>query len=176
MRPTSQAGAPPNTRRSHYSALRVSDPSAAQINASVAGFDRLYGLTVEEVSAERASAHVVVGDHLRQPYGLVHGGVYATVAESLASLATALAVAGDGNLAMGLSNSTNFLRPMTEGRIHAVATRRHAGRTTWIWDVECRDDEQRLCAITRMTVAVRPAQARVGDRDATPPARPDTLT
>ncbi len=131
-----------------------------QINQAVAGFDRLYGLQLVSVSELQAQAHVQVSDELKQPYGLVHGGLYASIAESLASLATALAVAKDDCFAVGLSNSTSFLRPMTEGTVHATATRLHAGRTTWIWDVHCRDDGGRLCAVTRMTIAVRRASAQ----------------
>lgn len=131
-----------------------------QINDAVAGFDRLYGLRLISVAEQEARACVRVQDELKQPYGLVHGGLYASIAESLASLATAVAVAKDDCLAVGLSNSTSFLRPMTEGTVHATATRLHAGRTTWIWDVHCRDDAGRLCAVTRMTIAVRPASAQ----------------
>ena len=61
----------------------------------------------------------------------------------------------DGKIAIGLSNQTSFLRPITEGTIHAVATRKHRGRTTWVWEVEITDDQGRLCVLTRMTVAVR---------------------
>jgi len=68
---------------------------------------------------------------------------------------TAVAVAGDGKLAMGLSNQTSFLRPITQGTIHATARARHKGRTTWVWEVEISDDDGRLCVLTRMTVAVR---------------------
>jgi uncharacterized protein (TIGR00369 family) len=98
---------------------------------------------------------VPVRDAIKQPMGLVHGGVYAAIAESLASMATWQAVAADGRRAMGLSNATSFLRPITEGTVHASATRRHRGRTTWVWDVDITDDAGRLCATTRMTVAVR---------------------
>ncbi len=58
---------------------------------------------------------------------------------------------------MGLSNQTSFLRPITEGTIHATARVRHRGRTTWVWEVEITDDDGRLCVLTRMTVAVREA-------------------
>ena len=119
-------------------------------------FDGLYGLEILEVSDERATAQVPVSDRVRQPMGLVHGGLYAAIAESLASMATARAVWEDGSMAMGLSNSTSFLRPITEGTVHATATRRHKGRTTWMWDVDITDDQGRLCATTRMTIAVRP--------------------
>ena len=121
----------------------------------VGGFDALYGLELIEVTPERASARVVVRDELKQPYGLVHGGVYASIAESLTSIATGVSVMEEGKAAMGLSNQTNFLRPITQGTIHASAVRRHGGATTWVWEVEMSDDEGRLCAITRMTVAVR---------------------
>jgi 1,4-dihydroxy-2-naphthoyl-CoA hydrolase len=62
----------------------------------------------------------------------------------------------EGSVAMGMSNSTSFLRPITAGTIHAHAIRLHRGRTTWLWDVTISDDDGRICALTRMTIAVRP--------------------
>jgi 1,4-dihydroxy-2-naphthoyl-CoA hydrolase len=121
------------------------------------GFDALYGLEVTELSPERVAGSVTVRDELKQPAGLVHGGVYAAIAESLASIATAIAVGSDHKLAMGLSNQTSFLRPITDGTIHAVGIRKHRGRSTWVWEVEMSDDLGRLCVLTRMTVAVRDA-------------------
>lgn len=135
-------------------------PSPEQINGALRGFDRLYGLELLSCSDTEASAQVPVREELKQPAGLVHGGVYASVAESLASLATALAVFEDGDMAMGMSNSTSFLRPITTGVVHAHATRLHRGRTTWVWDVRFSDDEDRTCAVTRMTIAVRPRPAQ----------------
>jgi uncharacterized protein (TIGR00369 family) len=98
---------------------------------------------------------VVVRDELKQPAGLVHGGVYASIAESIASLGTMFKVIDGGKVAVGLSNQTSFLRPITGGTIHAVARVKHRGRTTWVWEVEMSDDAGRLCVLTRMTVAVR---------------------
>jgi uncharacterized protein (TIGR00369 family) len=77
------------------------------------------------------------------------------MAESLASMATALAVASDGKQAMGSRTPRRSCGPITEGTVHAVARRIHRGRTTWVWDVEITDDQGRRCAITRMTIAVR---------------------
>jgi uncharacterized protein (TIGR00369 family) len=119
------------------------------------GFDHLYGLVFTELSDELVRGEVVVRDELKQPAGLVHGGVFAAIAESLASIGTAFVVMKDGKHAMGLSNQTSFLRPITEGTIHAAAHRKHRGRTTWVWEVEMSDDEGRLCVLTRMTIAVR---------------------
>ena len=109
-----------------------------------------------QITEELARGRVEVGDSVRQTMGLVHGGVYASMAESLTSMATAMTVAADGRTAQGLSNQTSFLRPILAGTIHAEARRRHRGRTTWVWEVDITDDEGRLCALVRMTIAVRP--------------------
>ncbi len=137
----------------------MSTASAEQINAALQGFDRLYGLEMLSYSDTEVRAEVAVRDELKQPAGLVHGGVYASIAEAMASLATALSVYEQGDVAMGLSNNTSFLRPITQGTVHAHATRVHRGRTTWVWDVRFSDDAERTCAVTRMTIAVRPAPA-----------------
>jgi 1,4-dihydroxy-2-naphthoyl-CoA hydrolase len=120
-------------------------------------FDALYGLEVLEASSDEVRAQVQVRDAVKQAMGLVHGGVFASIAESIASMATYFAVAEQGKVAMGLSNQTNFLRPITQGTIHAFARCRHKGRTTWVWEVDITDDEGRLCALVRMTIAVRDA-------------------
>ena len=146
----------------------MSFPSAEHLAAATQGFDRLYGLQLLACSDTEVRAQISVREEVTQPLGLVHGGVYASMAESMASMATALAVFGQGEMAMGLSNNTSFLRPVTEGTVHAHATRVHRGRTTWVWDVRFSDDADRTCAITRMTIAVRsPPDGRA------PPARPD---
>ncbi len=134
----------------------MSIPPVAHLNQVLLGFDRLYGLELVELTDTDARARVVVRDELKQPAGLVHGGVYASLAESLTSLATGMTVIDEGHVAMGMSNSTSFLRPVTEGAVHARATRVHRGRTTWVWDVTFTDDDGRTCALTRMTIAVRP--------------------
>jgi 1,4-dihydroxy-2-naphthoyl-CoA hydrolase len=121
------------------------------------GFDGLYGLEILEATPELGRAQVRIRDELKQVFGLVHGGVYASIAESLASICTGMSVFPEGKTANGLSNQTSFLRPMLEGTIHAVAVRKHAGRTTWVWEVEQSDDQGRLCVLTRMTIAVREA-------------------
>jgi len=149
----------------------MSLPSAEHLDAVVQGFDRLYGLQLLSCSDTEVRAQLTVRDEVKQPAGLVHGGVYAAMAESMASMATAVAVMGQGEMAMGLSNSTSFLRPVTEGTVHALATRLHRGRTTWVWDVRFSDDADRTCAVTRMTIAVRKAP----DGQA-PPARLASVT
>lgn len=118
----------------------------------------MIGLVLTDLSDSVAAGHAPVRDDLKQLAGLVHGGVYASIAESLASIATQVAVAPDGKVASGLSNQTSFLRPITEGTMNATARVRHRGRTTWVWEVEIEDDQGRLCVLTRVTVAVRDAR------------------
>src|SRR5437660_9281706 len=98
------------------------------------GFEGVLGLEFTELTDEVVRGHVPVQDQLKQPYGLIHGGVYAAIAESLASWGTATGVMAEGKIAVGLSNQTSFLRPVTQGAITATATRIHRGRTTWVWD------------------------------------------
>jgi 1,4-dihydroxy-2-naphthoyl-CoA hydrolase len=119
-------------------------------------FDGVYGLEVvaDEGPDGPLRARVRVRDELCRA-GVLHGGVLCAVAESLASQGTLAAVAADGRVAMGLSNETSFLRPFTAGHVHAEARPVHRGRTTWVWTVDHRDDEGRLGAQSRVTVAVR---------------------
>ena len=118
--------------------------------------DEVLGFEILEANSATASARMPVENRVRQPFGIVHGGAYAALAETLVSAATYAAVAGRGNIAVGQSNHTNFLRPVSEGVVHASAQARHRGRTTWVWDVDFTDDGGRLCATSRVTMAVRP--------------------
>jgi 1,4-dihydroxy-2-naphthoyl-CoA hydrolase len=120
--------------------------------------DGTLGVEWIEAGEETARARIPVADKLKQPMGLVHGGVFAALAESLASAATYMAVREDGMVAVGMSNHTTFMRPITDGTIHGEARRRHRGRSTWLWDVEITDDDGRVCALSRVTMAVRPAR------------------
>lgn len=129
--------------------------SSLPAQVSPAGFDHLYGLELVELDHQLAVGTVSVREELKQPLGIVHGGVYAAIAESLASIATARAVSADGKIAVGLSNQTSILGSITGGGIHAVARARHRGRTTWVWEVEISDDRGAVCALTRVTLAIR---------------------
>ena len=117
------------------------------------------GLEVDalvEVGERTGRLPVVPG--VCQPMGIVHGGVYASIAESLASMGTADGVLSLGKVPLGMSNNTSFLRPVSSESVHAKATAMHRGRTTWLWDVEMRDDNGKLCATSRVTIAVRDAR------------------
>jgi uncharacterized protein (TIGR00369 family) len=125
-------------------------------------FDALLGTEWLDDDPDRARVRVSMRDELRQPVGLLHGGVMSSLIESVCSRATALAVLDDGMMAMGQSISVNFIRPITEGHAEVIAGARHRGRTTWVWDAEVKDASDRLCALAQMTIAVRPALGRAG--------------
>ena len=119
--------------------------------------DDVLGFELLEANGDRCLARCPVERRVQQPFGLVHGGTYAALAETMVSWATVIAVGPEGNLAVGQSNNTSFMRPVTSGHVNAEGTPRHRGRTTWVWDVEFTDDEGRVCALSRVTLAVRPA-------------------
>jgi 1,4-dihydroxy-2-naphthoyl-CoA hydrolase len=118
--------------------------------------DDALGFELLEASPERVRGRFTAEKRVQQPFGLVHGGAYMAFAESMASVATFMAVAGDGNIAVGQANDNHFFRPVTEGSVNADGAPIHRGRTSWVWDIRFTDDEERLCASSRVTIAVRP--------------------
>jgi uncharacterized protein (TIGR00369 family) len=116
------------------------------------------------------SCTVEVHDGLKQPMGIVHGGIYCAIAETLASMGAAREVgltaepatesASDrlDTVVMGQQNNTTFLRPVTGGHIRAVANCRHKGRTTQVWQIDMFDEKDRLCSVAQVTMAVRPGR------------------
>ena len=121
-----------------------------------AHFDDLIGTEWLSDDPDDARVRLQIRDELRQPFGLMHGGVMSTLVESVCSRATAGAVWEDGMAAMGQSIDVSFVRPVTEGGVEVRAKARHRGRTTWLWEAEVLNDEGKLCALARMTIAVRP--------------------
>ncbi|MBI2691931.1 MAG: PaaI family thioesterase [Solirubrobacterales bacterium] len=113
------------------------------------------GFHVDAVEVGRVTGHFAVENQVRQPFGIVHGGAHAAFAETLASVGTFRAVAESGNVAMGMSNNTTFLRSVNSGVIHAEAIALSQGKTTWVWDVTLKDEQDRVCAVSRVTIAVR---------------------
>lgn len=116
----------------------------------------ILGIEHTNLGEETAEARFEVASKHKQPFGLVHGGAFAAMAEGLVSEATMHAVGPDGFVAQGMSNNLNFLRPVFSGEVRANARRLHRGRTTWVWDVDMTDDAGRLCCTARVTIAVRP--------------------
>lgn len=122
-------------------------------------FEGFLGLRWEELSSDAARVSLTVRDDLKQPLGLLHGGIYSAVAETVASVATARAVWRDGISVAGLSNAAHFLRPVTGGAVHVLARCRHRDEHEWFWSHEFCDDDGRLCAVVDVRIAIRPRPA-----------------
>ena len=113
------------------------------------GFDDAVGTTILEADGDHVVAELTVGPGHHQPSGIVHGGVYATLVETTASVGASLWL-GDGRFAMGITNSTDFLRPVREGTLRAVAEPLQRGRTMQLWQVSITDEQQRPVAVGRV--------------------------
>ena len=113
------------------------------------------GIVVDEANAEIVRAHMPVTPMAFQGFGIVHGGVYAVIGEAVASVGTYVAVSDEGKRPLGMSNSTTFMRPVSDGTVHATGRPIHRGRTTWVWDIDMTNDDGKLCATSRVTIAVR---------------------
>jgi uncharacterized protein (TIGR00369 family) len=119
--------------------------------------DGTLGVEVLGQEGDLVRGRTPVSDRVLQPYGIVHGGAILALAESLASMGTAIGVIEEGKLAMGQEISASYLRPISEGHINALARIRRKGKTAWNWEVEVTDDEGHLCTLVRLTIAVRDA-------------------
>jgi 1,4-dihydroxy-2-naphthoyl-CoA hydrolase len=125
----------------------------------VSPFSGLLGIEWLSNDPDDARARIEVRDELKQPYGYLHGGVIMTMIDELCSRSTVIQVIMDGMVALGQSLDVSLLRSVTEGSVTVTARARHRGKSTWVWDVEATDDEGRLCALARATIAVRPFEA-----------------
>ncbi|CCH86366.1 putative esterase [Modestobacter italicus] len=104
------------------------------------------GLQLTEVTGTRVAGSIDVGPDHHTPWGVVHGGVYCTVVESAASIGASTAVAERGQFSVGVSNQTDFLRPMTAGRLDVVAEPVQQGKTLQLWLVTLAREDGKLVA------------------------------
>jgi uncharacterized protein (TIGR00369 family) len=121
------------------------------------------GIEVVKVAPERMVARMPVAGNT-QPYGILHGGATAALCETISSLGTAL-IAGPERVVMGIELNVNHLRSVTGGHVTATGVPLHVGRTTAVWSMEVRDDEDRLVAVSRLTLAIRNPKERESSPD-----------
>jgi 1,4-dihydroxy-2-naphthoyl-CoA hydrolase len=96
-------------------------------------FMKLLGLSFEEMGSDRVVAFFETGDDLHQPWGLVHGGVFTAVIETVATTGAYQAVKDRGQLAVGVNNVTDFLRPHQQGRLRVVTEPLQQGKSQQLW-------------------------------------------
>ena len=125
------------------------------LNAGAGPFEKGIGLVITSATPDRVVGTVEL-DATRhtQPWGIVHGGVYCTIIESLASVGAALNVMPEKTCA-GIENQTSFLRSISSGRVTGTATPLQRGRQMHLWEVEVRDDADHLVAHGRVRLVIR---------------------
>jgi 1,4-dihydroxy-2-naphthoyl-CoA hydrolase len=111
-------------------------------------------IEILEASPEKVIATMPVTPKVHQPFGLLHGGASVALAETVASFGAFLSVADQGMAAVGLEINANHLRGVREGLITATATPIHKGRTTHVWHIEIKDQNDKMVCISRCTLAI----------------------
>ncbi len=124
------------------------------INERLGGYNKAIGLRFVEASPDRFVAELEIDERHLQPYGLVHGGVYAGMIESLCSTGAALSVWNEGKNTVGLENTTAFLRAVRSGTLRGTARPLARGRRSHVWEAEIKDDRDRLVASGRVRLMV----------------------
>ena len=109
-------------------------------------FVRAAGLIIDEVTGTRVTAHIQLSADHHTPWGIVHGGVYSSAIESAASIGASASVRDREMVAVGLTNTTHFLRSVTSGRVDVQAVALNQGRTQQLWQVDVNDGPGRLLA------------------------------
>jgi 1,4-dihydroxy-2-naphthoyl-CoA hydrolase len=111
------------------------------------GFDHELGLKYLEFGPDGIRAQLDIREQLLQPWGIVHGGVYCSIIESLASISAHLWLSENGGgIVVGVNNNTDFLRAIGSGTVSAVSTPIHRGRLQQLWQVTITDENDRVVA------------------------------
>lgn len=111
------------------------------------GFDSEIGLRYIDVTPDGGRAKLEIHDKLLQPWGIMHGGVYCSIVESLASVSGHVwLTANGGGTVVGVNNNTDFLRAISSGTVTAVSTPIHRGRRQQLWLISITDDSDRVVA------------------------------
>jgi 1,4-dihydroxy-2-naphthoyl-CoA hydrolase len=119
-------------------------------NLGPGGFGQLMGLRVTSMSGDEVTAELTVGPQHHQPMGIVHGGVYCAIVETICSLGGFMNASKRGNTVVGLDNSTSFLKATRTGTLHAVAKPLVVGGRTQLWEAHIRNDGGELVATGRL--------------------------
>ena len=126
------------------------DDSTLAVQRHMTGFDRLLGLYITEACATRVCAQLKIADCHTQIHGIVHGGVYTSIVETLGSIGAALSARSFGRTIVGLDNHTSFLRAARDGTLSAVSERITAGKRTQIWSTRITDSSNTLVAMGQL--------------------------
>lgn len=139
---------------------------AAEIQALSDGWVKAMGVRFVKATADEVIAEVVIGPQHRQPLGIVHGGVYAGLVETVTSIGAALNSAKYGCHVVGLENHSSFLRAAREGKLTATAVPLVTGKRSQVWEATIRDEQGRTAATGRVRLLVLEADAQLAGEGA----------
>ncbi|MGZ8813279.1 MAG: PaaI family thioesterase [Mycobacterium sp.] len=124
-----------------------------------AGFDSAIGLEFVELTPDGGSARLQIDDKLLQAWGIVHGGVYCSIIESLASVSGQIWLSENGGgHVVGVNNNTDFLRAISAGTVTAASIPIHRGRRQQLWLITITDDKERVVARGQVRLQNLPAE------------------
>ncbi|GAA0552008.1 hotdog fold thioesterase [Chitinophaga japonensis] len=133
------------------------DISLDQLNEMSAGTMGAHlGMEFTEIGPDYLRIMMPVDFRTVQPYGLLHGGASAAMAETAGSVASALIIDPEKQICVGMEINANHIRGVREGYVHGIARPLHLGSTTHVWDIRITDDHHKLVCVSRLTVAVLP--------------------
>lgn len=112
------------------------------------------GIEYQELSTDKVVMTMPVGPPVHQPYGVLHGGASVVLAETAASIATAVNINPETHVCFGMEINANHIRTMSEGTLIATATPFHKGRSTMVWHIDLTNEEGKTICISRCTVSV----------------------
>ena len=131
------------------------------LNENRGGFNNAMGLTFIKAIPDEFVAEIEIADHHMQPYGLVHGGVYAGMIETMCSTGAALTVWEENKSTVGLENNTSFLKAVRKGSLRCTARPLVKGKRSHVWEARIHDDKNRLVAVGRVRLMVLESGAAV---------------
>lgn len=126
-----------------------------ELNAlSLGTMARVLGIEFTELADEYLKATMPVNENTKQPYGLLHGGASAALAETIGSVAASLCIDRDKQICVGLEINCNHIRGKKEGDVTATARALHIGASTHVWEIKITDERDKLICISRLTMAI----------------------
>jgi 1,4-dihydroxy-2-naphthoyl-CoA hydrolase len=112
------------------------------------------GMEFTEIGPDYIRMMMPVDQRTQQPYGLLHGGASAALAETVGSVASALIIDQTKQICVGMEINANHLRGVKGGYVHAIAKPLHIGSTSHVWDIRITDDQHKLVCVSRLTMAI----------------------
>jgi len=140
--------------------LTLTTPEALDTVSKMTMVEHL-GIEFLEVGDDTIKARMPVDHRTTQPYGFLHGGASAALAETLGSVAAHLCVDGDRKMVVGLEINANHIRPVTGGFVYGIAKPIHIGASTQVWEIRICNERDKLVCISRLTLAVLDKEGKV---------------